>query len=183
MNQGETAFGPVPVVDEILRNSDPLEDRLGGPCVQIAACDQYALASIRIRNAQNGQARMNHAVRANVIDYHRWRIGAWRQDKTYKTRDLIGSAASHRDAICRQCLPGSSPGNILRLSGIRVKCSETGQRNTGSIVGTRGSVSPGRESYGGRGEINTRDVPADFVVTRGPNHANRQDCKCTCNYP
>src|SRR5262249_24069633 len=41
---------PVPVVDEILRNSDPLEDRLRGPLARHgAAYEERAIASVQIR--------------------------------------------------------------------------------------------------------------------------------------
>src|SRR5262245_34610975 len=167
---------PVPIIDKVLRHRDALEYRLGGPLARrVAAYEQHTVASVRIRDTQYCQARVKLAVRAYVIDQRRLGIGGWREDKTYKTRDLVGAPPGHRDAIFGKSLPGSSPCNALRPSGIRAKRSGTGQRNTGSIVRNRACASPSREGDRGRGKVNADDVPADFVVIHRPSQANRKE--------
>src|SRR5215469_6950784 len=158
---------PVPVIDVILRNRDALEDGRRRPFAwRVAAYEQHALASVRIRDTQYCQARVKDAVRADVVDQRRWGIGGCRQVKTHEARDRVGSAPCNRDAIFGKSLPGPSSRNILRVSGIRAKRSGTGQCNTRSVIRDRGRMSSGRESKGCGGEVDAWNTPTDLVITR-----------------
>ena len=152
---------PVPVVDEALRDSDPLEDRVWR-ADQMATNGEHARTPIRVLNGHEQQARTVILQIADVVMRQRGRPRGHRE--AHEAGDFV-RPASGRGAALVESLPGPSTSHIpiAEVAGC-VKGSLPGQRDRRAVVGDRGRVPACTQSTGG--EVDADDVPSVLGASR-----------------
>ncbi len=153
--------GTVPVVDEALGDSDPLEDRVRR-ADQIATDGEHARTPIRVLDGHEQQARSLILDSADVVMRLSGRARGYR--KAHEAGDLVRPARS-RIAALVEGLPGPSARHVAvaEVAGC-VKGSLPGERDRRAIVGDRGRVPACTNSTGSK--VDADDVPAVFLAGR-----------------